>query len=375
MDDMRITVLMTVYNGGHFLKMAIESVLSQTYKDFEFLIVEDHSTDDSLKLIESFNDERLVVHANENNIGQTASLNVGLKLARGRYVARIDADDVAFPDWLEVQVAYIKENPGHAVVSANTLVIDENNKIIRDFVCPTSLSDMRLRSILASPISHGVALIDKEIALASGGYDEKHKIIADYGLWSKMIRGGHRFASSNRYLMAIRMHSTRSSVVSGNDIYLDQFVLVMKDNIESIAKNSFSDEEVAVLAKACYSTDLLNDDEFKEAVDILEKIYKNVNPALDVNSCNLSKWLQKQRLSLYYKRIYFYISRGESAKVKQVALEGMGCSGKDKNLLICYVASFFGMFFLKMIPAVHEKLSRQRTLFQLRGSYDSNRFH
>src|SRR3990170_4187453 len=116
--DPLVTVLMAVYNGGRYLKSSIESVLNQTFRDFEFLIINDCSTDDSVKMIESFNDERIIIHHNENNIGQTKSLNVGLKLARGKYIARMDADDMAFPTWVEELVNYFEKNPKYAVIGA-----------------------------------------------------------------------------------------------------------------------------------------------------------------------------------------------------------------------------------------------------------------
>ena len=89
-----VTVLMALYNGGGYLKQTVKSVLDQTYSDFEFLIVNDCSTDDSLKVIGSFNDPRIKVYTNEKNMGQTPSLNRGVQLAKGEYFARMDGDDL-----------------------------------------------------------------------------------------------------------------------------------------------------------------------------------------------------------------------------------------------------------------------------------------
>jgi len=106
---------MTVFNGGQYLRRSVQSVLDQTNRDFEFLIVDDASTDNSLELIKSFDDDCIHIYPNEENIGQAKSLNVGLKLAKGKYIARIDADDIAFPKWLEKEITlqsrmfYIKE--------------------------------------------------------------------------------------------------------------------------------------------------------------------------------------------------------------------------------------------------------------------------
>ena len=95
-----ITVLMTVYNGQDYLRPALESVLAQTYKNFELLIIDDASSDDSLRIIKSYQDPRIAVYSNPQNLGQTRSLNVGLKFATGEYIARMDADDLVFSAWL-----------------------------------------------------------------------------------------------------------------------------------------------------------------------------------------------------------------------------------------------------------------------------------
>ena len=100
MNTPRVTVLMPVFNGEHFLPPAIESILNQTFSDFEFLVIDDGSTDASRKIAESYNDPRIRIEANEKNLGLIATLNRGLKLARGEYIARMDADDLSFPDRL-----------------------------------------------------------------------------------------------------------------------------------------------------------------------------------------------------------------------------------------------------------------------------------
>ena len=96
-----VTVLMTVYNGSHYLNEAIDSALCQTLNDFEFLIIDDASTDNSVEIINSYNDSRIKLLINNKNIGQTASLNLGLARAKGEYVARFDQDDVCLPKRLE----------------------------------------------------------------------------------------------------------------------------------------------------------------------------------------------------------------------------------------------------------------------------------
>src|SRR5690349_21132656 len=113
-----ISVIMPVYNSAKFLRLAVESILDQTFKDFEFLIINDGSTDESeaILLEHAARDPRIVYIKNETNIGLIASLNKALSLAKGKYIARMDGDDVSLPERLAKQVSYLEENNTVAVL-------------------------------------------------------------------------------------------------------------------------------------------------------------------------------------------------------------------------------------------------------------------
>ena len=144
-----VTVLMTVYNGGEYLKTSVRSILNQTFKDFEFLIVNDFSTDDSVDIIKLFNDGRIVIYNNEKNIGQTKSLNVGLNLAKGKYVARMDADDMAFPLWLDKSLDYIRKHPEYAAVGSAAIVMNESGRMKKALKTPTNFAEVIFHIFLA----------------------------------------------------------------------------------------------------------------------------------------------------------------------------------------------------------------------------------
>src|SRR3990167_4275908 len=198
MKNPSITVFMAVYNGEKYIRSSVESVLQQSFADFEFLIINDKSTDQTLTILQEYRekDPRIVIHTNQNNIGQTKSLNTGLRLAKGEYVARIDADDFALPRWLETQVAAARKNPKSAVISAQALVIDENNSILRIARSPAALQDIILRSFTFSPINHVGSILKKDTVIKNGGYDENYKTAADFDLWGKLIRSGENIRSS-----------------------------------------------------------------------------------------------------------------------------------------------------------------------------------
>src|SRR5665647_1056753 len=106
MSDLDVTVLISVYNGEKHLREAIDSVLGQTFDSFELLIIDDASTDGTAEILQSLSDPKIKIVCNKSNIGAYKSANIGLKLARGEYVARLDADDIAMPDRLERQARH-----------------------------------------------------------------------------------------------------------------------------------------------------------------------------------------------------------------------------------------------------------------------------
>lgn len=131
MHKPRVTILMPVYNAERFLKEAIDSVLQQTFSDFEFLILDDGSTDRSVAIIQSYSDPRIRLYQNESNQGISATLNKGIELAATEVIARMDADDICYPDRLQKQWEYLQAHPDCALVSSRVRVITETGTVIR----------------------------------------------------------------------------------------------------------------------------------------------------------------------------------------------------------------------------------------------------
>jgi len=184
----RITVLLAVYNGEPYVRSAVASVLAQTYRDFEFLIVDDASTDSTVATIESFGDDRIRLLRNETNIGQVPSLNRGLREARGDIVARIDADDVSRPTRLERQLAVLDAEPRVALVGSWMALVDERGrrvgslqKILTDYV------DFVFHTLIMRVwVSHPAAAYRREPVVALGGYDDATGPSEDKDLWRKL---------------------------------------------------------------------------------------------------------------------------------------------------------------------------------------------
>ena len=131
-DRPEISVLMPVYNGDKFLAKAVNSILNQTFNNFEFIIINDGSTDNSLTILKSFNDKRINIINNTENKGITFALNKGLKSAKGKYIARQDQDDISDPNRFLLQIEYLEKH-NIDLVDTNFIFIDENDHYIQDY--------------------------------------------------------------------------------------------------------------------------------------------------------------------------------------------------------------------------------------------------
>ena len=125
MKKLKISVVMAVFNGGMYLRDSIQSILDQSLTNFEFIIIDDKSVDDSAKIITSFSDPRIRHIRNQTNLGLAASLNKGIKLAKGEYIARMDADDISLPNRLEIQANYLDFHPDISVVGSYVQTFNE----------------------------------------------------------------------------------------------------------------------------------------------------------------------------------------------------------------------------------------------------------
>lgn len=195
-----VTILMAVYNGEKHITPTIESILDQSFKDLEFVIVNDGSTDATEKIIKSYKDSRIRFHNNKSNVGQTKSLNIGLRLARGKYIARTDAGDVSLPRRLEKQVAYMEKHPEVTVVGTSAFRYNERGKVIDIVHMSNSRKVMLQRIFFASPLVHVSVLMNRETILRLGGYNEDYEILADYELWSKLLQNNYRLSNLREVL-------------------------------------------------------------------------------------------------------------------------------------------------------------------------------
>ena len=236
-----ITVLMAVYNGEKYLKEAIDSILNQTYNDFEFIIINDASTDDTPNILSKYQDQRIRIIRNLTNLGLTKSLNIGLREAKGEYIARMDSDDIALPERLKTEKEYLDNNPEIVCVGGGTKIINQQNEVTGSKPPITDTELLRFFMIIKNQITHSTVLFRKNLIKDEGGYDENFKHAQDYALWSKLLRKGYKISNVVQEVLLYRFHqksitqNTETKDASYNlvekitKINLDQYISIDND--------------------------------------------------------------------------------------------------------------------------------------------------
>ncbi|MFP4486355.1 MAG: glycosyltransferase family 2 protein [Campylobacterales bacterium] len=199
----KVSVVMSVHNGAEYLKESIDSVLSQSFDDFEFIIIDDGSSDSSAEIVNNYNDDRIIFIKNSSNIGLAKSLNKGIKLSHGTYIARIDADDVMLKDRLQIQLDYMEQNQDIGVCGSGYTMIYRKNKTIYQ---PESHDEIFAKMFFNCPMAHPTVMIRKSVLEESNiFYNENIMVAQDYDLWSRLIVIT-KFANIKQPLIHYREH-------------------------------------------------------------------------------------------------------------------------------------------------------------------------
>ena len=179
---------MSVYNGEKFLRQSIESILKQSYIDFELIIIDDCSTDGSCSIIESYKDKRIRFIKNKKNMRLPASLNKGIRLAKGKYIARMDADDISMPERFAKQVAYLDAHNDIVVVGGGFQAIDEEGNELYKYH-PLKGEKLTKYCLMPSPLVHPSVMMRRDVIVDNNlFYDEQYSSAQDYDLWQRVSK-------------------------------------------------------------------------------------------------------------------------------------------------------------------------------------------
>ncbi len=185
----RVSVVTSVFNGERFLAETIDSVLSQTMANFEYVLVDDASTDGSSRILAGYaaRDDRLVTLRNTTNINAAGGLNRGIQKARAEYVAILDDDDVIFPQRLARQVAFLDQHPEVGVLGAQAAWMDEQSRRRGWIEFPTEPALTRWQLLFRVPVLHSAAMMRRDLVLEMGGYSTQHPTMCDYELLARLV--------------------------------------------------------------------------------------------------------------------------------------------------------------------------------------------
>jgi glycosyltransferase involved in cell wall biosynthesis len=201
----KISVVMPVFNGDDFLELAIKSVLAQTYNNFEFIIINDGSTDNSLEIIRKFSDNRIKLITNDQNLGIIKTLNKGMKLSQGDYIVRMDSDDICHPNRFEKQLRYMENHKDVAICGTWINEINEKGKNLRTKSYSTDSIQLKYELLFSNVLAHPSIIIRKNIFdLNEFYYDENYIHAEDFELWNRLSKK-YRIANIPETLLNYRI--------------------------------------------------------------------------------------------------------------------------------------------------------------------------
>lgn len=318
MKNPLISVILPIYNSEQYLKEAMNSILNQTFTDFELLAINDASTDSSLKIIKSFanKDKRVIIINNQSNIGLVKNLNIAIGLANGKYIARMDSDDNSDITRFEKQINFMESNPEIGIVGAWISEMGSNKK----WHYPLEHDEIYKYLIYGSPFSHPVVMIRRSVFIDHHiRYSEDFKVGQDYELWSRLLKVT-KAANLPQELLKWRKHKNQntqkyrdlnfknSSMVSGkilDEIYPDD--INYKNHINKLF--SLPREE------------RINN--LKESIECISKMNINCTPQVE-------KYLYKK----ISKKLYIYCRKNVHLGIMSFILFYNSKWGNDKNIRI-----------------------------------------
>lgn len=303
----RVTIFIPVYNAEEFLYATVCSALDQTFTDFELLVVDDGSTDNSMAILKSFNDSRLRVVKNECNKGRPFTRNRGIELARGEYLAVLDADDLVVPERLSRQVEFLDQHPDVVAVGSSALYIDSSGNIASLCQVPTESKDIRRKIFCNNCFFHSSVMFRRQALIDIGGYNLAFPQAQDYELFLRLCEH-HSLANIKDPLIKYRFHSNQVS----------QTKLASQRRLANLARlNAFKKQKMngtlpeGIIKPRVNLYDRLTASEGTLGADFLGWIYlyREVGQNKSADKLILPTLLAAPFSLKIHKEIYFYLNR------------------------------------------------------------------
>ena len=283
----KISVLMPVYNGDQFLDKSIKSVLNQTFNNFEYIIINDGSTDGSLKIIESYRDSRIKIINYSKNRGITFALNNGLNVAIGDYIARQDQDDISYPDRFMLQIEYL-ENNDVDLVDTNFIFIDENDNYLQDYEKRYFSPDETLSHLFFYEMVHA-SIMCKRSLFTKYNIQYRKRPTEDYDLFIRLAKAGMRAGRLDQKLIKQRKHSNSMCGSDWDNIKKD-IDIMRNEFVRDLGIEPTDYEKKLHIAFVEQNLATLNQYQFREVLYWANKIIK----ANLINKIYSSTYLKEQ---------------------------------------------------------------------------------
>lgn len=338
MQNIPVSVLMPVYNSSRFLDAAIQSVLNQTFTDFEFVLIDDGSTDNSLDIIKGYHDSRIKIIIHEKNMGLIYTRNESVEIAQGKYIAFLDSDDIALPNRLEKQVDFMEKNPDFAILGSWVKTIDINNNISDNIIKYTSAPEVIPTILLFKNYFTTSSVIVRKSTLPEKPFQKDFPIAEDYNVWIG-IADKHKVWNLQEVLIYYRLHGENISfLLKEKMIELDHLQLSRQlSKFEYV----FSKEETDfyfLLGKTdkAEEYDKFIQTKFVFADSCLNKLIKANNKTGRYNSLVFYEYLlgfwNKLFISINDYNPYLFFSLKKSVFYKKISF-----SGKLKLFIKCMI--------------------------------------
>ena len=230
-DQPKVTVVITALNASLYLQYAINSILEQTFHELEVIFVNDGSTDDTNDIIKSYSDPRIIIIDNKQNKGQSYSRNLAINIAKGRYIAIMDADDIAYPERIEEQFKYLEQHPDISFCASWADIINEKGETLGTKKTETNPDILLMKLLFECPIIHPTVMLRKEDFIRDNLlYDEKFRYAQDYELWSRAL-DTLKIGIIPKSLLKLRFHNTKSVSVTHREEQIRYAKIISNNNL------------------------------------------------------------------------------------------------------------------------------------------------
>lgn len=330
-----VSVVMSAYNGEKYLREAIDSVLNQTFSDFEFIIINDGSFDKSLSIIQSYSDNRIVLIDNDGNKGLIFSLNKGLEIAKGKYIARMDADDICMPERLDLQVKQFLNHPNAVIIGSDYYLLDGEKNI---YIKNINDSDYQKAVLLFTPcFCHPTVMMKNVFKDKQMFYDKDFIHAEDYKLWTDLYSFGD-YLNIDRPLLKYRHHASQISNQK-NESQLSTSKRIRENYLEKL-KFKLSEKQFDVLNAIGNNTFITSLDLLKNIEDCLLHLELQNSIHHSFNKASFNRFLYKFWLDSCGNTSLGMTSYRYFFKSKIASYSNLSFLDKNIFLLKCLIRKF-----------------------------------